>query len=402
MRTFNFSDLNSADLIIDAVYEGGNAGNAGDDPISKLIPGIGNMAGFRHSGQGELKKIVVLYTSGENKDWPDTLDPYSGKFIYYGDNRTPGHELHDTPRNGNKILRNAFSQLHDTEDLCTIPPFLIFSKYPTENSSRSVQFKGLAVPGYEGLSGTEDLVAVWKTTDNQRFQNYRGTFTVLDVPQVDHEWLVDLNGGETNSRHSPIPWRLWRENRTYKALKSEPTTITRSTELQKPQNILQEQILGVVFNHFKETPIAFESFAARVFQLHDPRVVVDEITRGTIDGGRDAIGRYILGIEEDPVFVEFALEAKCYQPAIGNQRPNTVGVKEVARLISRLLHRQFGVLVTTSIIARQAYKEVREDRHPVIFICGKDISEILIAKGYNTEPLVQTLLATEFPITQNN
>jgi hypothetical protein len=91
--------------------------------------------------------------------------------------------------------------------------------------------------------------------------------------------------------------------------------------------------------------------------------------------------------------VEFSLEAKCYRPPIGDAPANTVGVKEVSRLISRLRHRQFGVLVTTSIIARQAYEEVREDRHPIIFICGRDIAEILIKNGYNTVERVGELLA---------
>jgi hypothetical protein len=71
-------------------------------------------------------------------------------------------------------------------------------------------------------------------------------------------------------------------------------------------------------------------------------------------------------------------------------------VKEVSRLISRIRHRQFGVLVTTSVIARQAYEEVREDRHPIIFISGRDISEILIKHGYNTEEKVATLLNNGF------
>lgn len=400
MRMFNFGELGSADLIIDAVYEGGNAGNAGDDPISKLIPGIGNMAGFRYSGQTEEKKIIVLYTSGENKDWPDALDVHSGKFTYYGDNRTPGHELHDTPRKGNAILRRVYDLLHADGDLRAIPPIFIFSKYPTENSARSVQFRGLVVPGYEGMPSTEDLIAVWKTTNNQRFQNYRATFTVLDIPHINRQWLVDLNAADARSVHTPELWAQWRDTGIYKALQSEPTTIIRSPELQRPQNHLQEQLLNAVFNHFKDNPIAFESFAARVFQLHDSRAVIDEITRGAVDGGRDAIGRYVFGVEEDPVYVEFALEAKCYQPPIGTARPTTVKVKDVARLISRLLHRQFGVLVTTSIIARQAYKEVREDRHPVIFLCGRDITEILIAKGYNTVNRVEEFLFDQFSINK--
>jgi hypothetical protein len=73
-------------------------------------------------------------------------------------------------------------------------------------------------------------------------------------------------------------------------------------------------------------------------------------------------------------------------------------VKEVSRLISRIRHRQFGVLVTTSVIGRQAYKEFREDNHPIIFICGKDIVEILIANGYNGMEKIAELLSAEFPI----
>jgi len=143
--------------------------------------------------------------------------------------------------------------------------------------------------------------------------------------------------------------------------------------------------LNRVWAHFKDTPIAFEAFAARVYQMTDRRVIIDAITRGVIDGGRDAIGRYLLGLAEDPVYAEFSLEAKCYRPCHHSDGPTTVGVKEVSRLISRIRHRQFGVLVTTSAIARQAYEEVRQDRHPIIFISGRDISEILFKNEFNTE-----------------
>jgi hypothetical protein len=54
-----------------------------------------------------------------------------------------------------------------------------------------------------------------------------------------------------------------------------------------------------------------------------------------------------------------------------------VGVRETSRLISRLRHRQFGVLVTTSHLDTQAYREIREDGHPVVIIAGHDIVDIL-------------------------
>jgi hypothetical protein len=114
---------------------------------------------------------------------------------------------------------------------------------------------------------------------------------------------------------------------------------------------------------------------------------------------RDAIGKYVLGLHQDPVYAEFSLEAKCYRPPfVTTESANTVGVKEVARLISRIRHRQFGVLVTTSIIARQAYEEVRSDKHPIIFICGKDIADTLVENGFNTKELVNGLLEKDFGI----
>src|SRR5206468_8065824 len=108
-----------------------------------------------------------------------------------------------------------------------------------------------------------------------------------------------------------------------------------------------------------------------------------------IDGGRDAIGRYLIGLGEDPVYAEFSLEAKCYRPPLDGQAANTVGVKEVSRLISRIRHRQFGVLVTTSVIARQAYEEVREDRHPIVFFSGGDIVNTLLINGINSRDVVE-------------
>jgi hypothetical protein len=393
-------ELSNADLIVDAIYEGASDGQLAKEPIVKVLPGCGNMGGFRFSGTKPDKHFVVLYSTGENKDWPDRLDLITGQFIYYGDNQTPGKELHKTHKGGNKILRRSFEHLHSSPpDRESIPPFFVFTKYPTETSSRSVQFKGLAVPGYPGLSATEDLIAVWKTTDGQRFQNYRSTFTVLDVPVIERAWIATLTDKPNRLSSGPSAWKDWVGKGVYLPLKSEPTTVIRSLEEQTPDTEQKSNILSVVHEYFTDQPISFEAFAARIFQMQDQRVSIDQITRGSVDGGRDAIGRYRIGLEDDPVYADFALEAKCYAPPLNGQRPNTVGVKKVARLISRIRHRQFGVLVTTSVVARQAYQEVREDGHPIIFISGKDIAETLIRNGHNTSQMVQAFLENEFPKT---
>jgi hypothetical protein len=397
-KVIPFNEISIADLLVDAVYESSVDGRLSGEPISKLLPGSGNMGGFRVSGRGEQKNWVVLFTTGEDRDWPDTLDLSTGRFVYYGDNKTPGHELHDTRAGGNRVLRHAFARLHaDQDPRSGIAPFLVFKKQATTGGARSVQFKGLAVPGFPGIFATEDLVAVWKSSGGQRFQNYRSVFTILDVPVVRRDWINDLAAGNLVTPNAPKAWTDLLTAGKYRPLVAEPTTVIRTIEQQSPDTPLKASLLGCVWQHFKEAPIAFEAFAARIFQMTDPRVIIDEITRGVVDGGRDALGRYLLGLGEDPVYAEFSLEAKCYRPGLDGEIPNSVGVKEVSRLVSRIRHRQFGVLVTTSVVGRQAYEEVREDRHPIIFISGRDIAEILIRNGYNSVESIVGLLSRQFP-----
>ena len=89
-KTFSFSSLASADLVIDAVYEGGTKGNSADDVLGRLIPGAGNQGGFRQVGGWTAPKLVVLYSSVEDPDWPDFIDIYTGVFTFFGDNKRPG------------------------------------------------------------------------------------------------------------------------------------------------------------------------------------------------------------------------------------------------------------------------------------------------------------------------
>ena len=399
VRVFPYKMLSDADLIVDAVYEGGPKGHLAGEPISRLLPGVANLGGFRASGPGDDKRFVVLFSSGEDKDWPDHLDSNSGRFLYFGDNKRPGNELHLTHLRGNRLLRHVFDLLHgNPPQRSRIPPFLVFRKYRTSASTQSVQYRGLAVPGSSGLPATEDLIAVWKTSEGQRFQNYRAVFTILDVPQTSRTWIDDLRTGKADSLHAPNAWREWVETGRYRALTAESTTVTRRQKEQLPDTEAKVAILETVWEHFRDSPHAFEAFAAKLFEMHDRNVIIDAITRAIGDGGRDAVGRYRLGFSEDPVYVEFSLEAKCYRPPSTGQQASSVGVKDVSRLISRIRNRQFGVLVTTSFVARQAYEEVRQDRHPIVFICGKDIVDILTTTGFNTPALVEELLGREFVI----
>lgn len=110
MDAIPFASLAAADLTLEAEYCGGTAGSVADDPIAVLLP-VGNQGGFRYNGSpaGGTVRLVVLYSSGVNPDWPDQLDPQNGTYTYYGDNRKPGQPLHKTQRLGNEILRATFA-----------------------------------------------------------------------------------------------------------------------------------------------------------------------------------------------------------------------------------------------------------------------------------------------------
>ena len=65
------------------------------------------------------------------------------------------------------------------------------------------------------------------------------------------------------------------------------------------------------------------------------------------------------------------MEAKCYSS------DTAVRVRQMSRLISRIRYRQFGIMITTSYVDGQAYKEVVEDGHPILIVTASDIAGIL-------------------------
>jgi len=384
-----FTDLGVADLVLDRVYEGGTRGNAGDDAIGRLLP-VGNQGGFRFNGsvrKGTVR-LVVLYTSGAEVDWPDHIEPTTGDFTYYGDNRKPGKDLHDTPRGGNRLLREVFAASRaGAEERRAVPPVFLFERV----SGRDVRFRGLLAPGSPRLTSDEELVAIWRTTRDRRFQNYRGHFTVLRTGRVSRSWISEILTGNTLGAACPPEWRAWVNARIYRALEAPRNVTVRTKEEQLPKGE-DMWMVRAVHQHFAGDPVQFENFAAEMWVQSDPHVSAIEVTRPSRDGGRDAIGEYRLGPHDDPIRLQFALEAKCYNPDGGG-----VGVRLVGRLVSRIKHREFGVFVTTAFIASQAYQEVREDEHPIVFLSGRDIVELLRRMGLTSEQLLAGYLALNFP-----
>lgn len=376
------TDLENADLHIDSVYGGSRLGHGGDDPLPKLL-GVDNQAGFRILGKRkslESLKLIVLITSFKNIKWPDRLDRETGIFTYYGDRHNPG-ALHDTPRDGNLILRNLFEGAHSLS--IDIPPILVFGK---AEKYRDMQFLGLAVPGANGMGPDEDLVAVWRIKNGVRFQNYKSTFTILDEPKITRKWIEDIKKGNSlNSENAPTLWKKWIYYRKIVPLKAEPIQRVRSKEEQLPRDSYQKHIINLLIDFYKDRPVDFERCAMEIAKMIMPNIHDEELTRPWRDGGRDATGMYRIGNGLSSIDVQFSLEAKSYN------LNNGVGVREVSRLISRLRHRQFGIIVSTSYLSSQAYSEIVDDNHPIIVISARDIAGALTSRMDNRSVIEQWL-----------
>lgn len=212
------------------------------------------------------------------------------------------------------------------------------------------------------------------------------------MPFIDPRWQEDLEHGlGYESSFAPNAWKEWVDKGKYAPLITEKNPfLYRKANEQLPANgTLEFAMLDRIISFFSD-PYSFEQFACKLVQIMDSNIVNIEQTRRTRDGGRDAVGQYRVGLAKGGIELEFALEAKRYN------LNNSVGVKETSRLISRIKHRQFGILVTTSFVADQAYKEIIEDQQPIVVISGKDIVDILISAGINSVDILNDWLETNF------
>lgn len=388
VQEFQFSQLSSADLCVDAIYHGGRRGNSGDDPLNPLLK-VSLMGGFRYRGSLDDLELVVLTTTLSDPDWPDSVDRETGIFTYYGDNKKPGRALHGTPRFGNEILRRLFDLAHGSvDDRRRMPPILVFS---SAGAWRDMIFIGLAVPGTSDLRASEDLVAIWKIDKDRRFQNYRARFTILDTPVLSRQWIADILNRDQNSESAPSAWQKWVESGERRPLLASRSIEHRRKSEQLPEGHDGTAIIRTIHEWFADRPHDFEQCAAALARLMLPDIASLDLTRPSRDGGRDATGQLRVGVGPASILVDFAIEAKCYA------LKNAVGVREISRLISRLRHRQFGILVTTSFLEAQAYREIKEDQHPIIVIAARDMVELLRANGRADRVAVRNWLESDFP-----
>lgn len=358
-----------------------------DDQFLRIlnIPGSGmrNTPGIRPFKFLNLKlpvhAYIVLVThersaSPAANPWEDSVDLHAGRIIYWGDAKhDPRRGLDDFL--GNRALRAAFD-LVLTDDRVLIPPILHFSK-PRPGL---VRFNGLCV--------FDRLELTWFEDHGHPVRNYRAHLTVLDVDEVEIDWLhrrVRAASDQSLQWDGPAAWRRYQAGEVERLQVWAPEI--RSREVQLPsEGSAAAQVLDQLVSL---SPAVFEGAVVSLFQQVD---VVHQIsqTRLTADGGFDFEGSFKL-----PPPLEYAIdfrgEVKRYA------RRTAVGPKDVSRLVARLGRGQYGLFVTTSYFTRQTQAEVLEDRYPTRLFAGADVvrfmRELRIVKGSQIAP--QWLAAIE-------
>lgn len=384
IKTYKYEELKNADLYIDAIYSSPRPSRIGhaDDVLSEFI-NVPNEGGFRYTKRKDKKTIayIALKLSGYDPAWPDDYDNETGILTYYGDNKDAGSDVEKTSRKGNLILREMFDALADGGDrLRDIPPILVFQNTGVK---RDVRFIGLAVPGIKDVHSDDYFTTIWRSKNGVRFPNYLAKFTVIKLGGecIKREWLYRLKNDPDNSDElAPNSWKIFQKEGLsgIEALAAPNIIDWPGKNAQLPDDVDGKKIIEAIQKRYgKSDSVGFEKFCKKLMYIMDSHYCNIQLTRPWRDGGRDALAEYIIETPTNKLVVECAMEAKCYDP----DSKSGVGIKQTSRLISRIKNRQFGIMITTSYIDSQAYNEIKEDGHPILFCTGKDIAKILQQKA---------------------
>lgn len=297
--------------------------------------------------------------------WEDSVDYNSGQIIYWGDakfdsrNKAKKH----LDFKGNRIF-HQIRELILLKKRNLVPPILHFSR----NKKGWVRFNGLCV--------LDRLETAWFEDKGTPIINFRCHLSILDLEEVPLAWIHQRATAEIlediDSLCPPV-WRSYLKGQTKKLYSW--TSKIRSAENQLPPVMTNDAlILKQICNL---SPVHFERFCRQLFQeiaTHTGLQHQIRETRHVRDGGFDFYGRFIfpepLGYE-----IDFKGEAKKYV------RTNSVGPKEVSRLVARLKRGEYGIFVTTSYYTLDSQKEVCEDQYPVRLFSGIDIINFLKVLG---------------------
>ncbi|WP_084523896.1 caspase, EACC1-associated type [Nocardia inohanensis] len=149
----------------------------------------------------------------------------------------------------------------------------------------------------------------------------------------------------------------------------------RANAKQIPVEPTEVAMLDAIRQGFKAEGAEFSRCAIALWKLVAPSTGVCEVDRAVTARVSAVSGKYVLGPAEDPIELDFVLDAYCTQAG------RSVGHASMDRLIARIGSNHFGVLLTLSYVDDDVYRHIRDDREPVVVVCGQDIVDALKMHG---------------------
>ncbi len=326
---------------------------------------------------GDRDPIIIISSSPhkagtENTPWKDRYDPDNGTVIYYGDCKDNKHNPFETP--GNKVLMNQWKK-HSSdsiEERLKSSPIVFFERI----KMGYLQFHGFGV--------LEKVSLITQKGNNSEFTNLEFEFGILDLSKennlFDWEWISDrcdehLNDNET-CKKAPDSWKYWIKNGNDKIEKVRrhvlKSKIVKEADQKPKKGSIEEKILKIIENHYKNQKIKFELFALQIAQFYfldnDVKYFEGYITKGSGDKGIDFVSRIDIGQDLDGIKMVVIGQAKC--------QSKTISSKDIARTIAKLKRNYIGVIVTNSTFSTQTQEEILEDQYPLIMLNGNKIAQL--------------------------
>lgn len=349
-----------------------------------LEKGINPIAGVRCPDGVRIPAILISSSphkiGSKQTPWHDIFDSDNGHILYFGDEKTPGHD--PAKKAGNAALLAQF-QVHASGDnniRKSATPIIFFERVPINGVAKGfLRFHGF------GVIERVNLITQFDQKSGKSFSNFAYDFTVLSLASehelFDWSWISDrrnqsLNLSET-LRHAPVSWRRW--------VTGGPATLSKlrrrvakqrvlpKSEQQPEKNSVEEKILKIILDYYAEKKHQFELLASevarRTMAKSGARYSEGWITQRSGDSGTDFVARLDIGTGFATTKLVVLGQAKC-------EALNTpTSGRDVARTVARLKRGWIGVYVTTSFFSDRVQEEIIEDQYPIMLIHGRHLAE---------------------------
>lgn len=219
MRRVSWEELQNCDIEVGELYSRGQEGKGvQNEVLHRLLPGVSNSGGIRAVGGWQTGGLCALFSTSKEPQWPDHKGTQVGSYVYFGDNKTPGKGILDTPRKGNALLHRAFLKASQgKEGRIEVPVFFIFTAIGSLGGS--VVFEGIGVPNLDVDAG--GLKVINQQSGTKWVENYLAHFNLLEERVIARTWINLLLTQPAEAKVDPnCPKELinWIEGRPFRLL----------------------------------------------------------------------------------------------------------------------------------------------------------------------------------------